>query len=252
MGRRARQRVVWAGVVAVMLGAAPGGRTSDLEAGAAATPIAIPGAGMASAMATAGSAPPPTSAAPAESDACATPRECFARMAAAQRTVASLHARFRQVKSIALLREPLVSTGELTYERPDRVRWEVKTPEALVVEMSGAELRAGPPGEVTAIDAGPAAHLFGDLAALFTASEEYASTRFAIAAGSAGPGSFLLTPRDPTASQLIESIELETDAALRLPRRAVIREPGGDRTEIELLDVRVTPASDAPARGATR
>jgi len=174
-------------------------------------------------------------------------------MAAAQRAVGTLHAKFRQVKTIALLREPLVSTGELTYERPDRVRWEVKTPDPLVVEMSSTGLRAGPPGEVQEIDAGAAVRLFGDLAGLFTASQEYASTRFSIAAGSAGAGSFLLTPRDPTVSQVIASIELDTDPKLGLPRRAVLREPDGDRTEIELLNIETIPAKEPndPAPGGT-
>jgi outer membrane lipoprotein carrier protein len=196
--------------------------------------------------------PGAASASPAGA-ACDTPAACFARMAAAQRAVGSLHARFRQVKTIALLREPLVSTGKLTYERPDRVRWEVETPDPLVVEMSSTGLRAGPPGEVQAIDAGAAVRLFGDLAGLFTASQEYASTRFSIGAGPAGWGSFLLTPRDPTVSQVIESIELDTDPALGLPRRAVLREPGGDRTEIELLDIETTPAKEPsePTPGGT-
>jgi hypothetical protein len=95
--------------------------------------------------------------------------------------------------------------------------------------------------------------LFGDLAGLFTASQEYASTRFSIGAGSAGAGSFLLTPRDPAVSQVIESIELDTDPALGLPRSAVLREPGGDRTEIELLDIETTPAKEPsePTPGGT-
>lgn len=174
---------------------------------------------------------------------CGTPQQCFARMAEAQRDVSRIRAQFRQTKHVALLAEPLVSTGRFSFERPDRVRWEMVTPEPLVVEIAGGALRAGPPGAVVDVDAGPAVGLFRDLGGLFTGAADYAGEqRFALSPGGS-PWSFVLTPRDPSIARVIGAIDVTLDPATGGPRRVAISERGGDRTEIELLDVQVERAA---------
>jgi outer membrane lipoprotein-sorting protein len=161
-------------------------------------------------------------------------------MVAAQRDVATIGARFRQTKYVAMLEEPLVSEGRFTFQRPDQVRWEMITPELLVVDISGSELRAGPPGEVAKVDAGPAVALFRDLAGIFTGAGDYAGNqRFTLGPGASGGDSFILTPRDPSVGRVIASIEIELDPGSGGPRRVVIAEAGGDRTEITLFDVAI-------------
>jgi outer membrane lipoprotein-sorting protein len=188
--------------------------------------------------------PAPAPGRSASGAGCGTPEQCFARMIAAQRDVSAIHARFRQTKHVAMLEEPLVSEGRFTFHRPDQVRWEMVTPEPMVVDIQGSELRAGPPGEVAKVDAGPAVALFRDLAGIFTGAADYAGQqRFALGRGSSGPQSFVLTPRDPSIARVIASIEIELDPASGGPRRAVIAEAGGDRTEIELFDVAVERAA---------
>ena len=181
---------------------------------------------------------PATESAPAAPGGCGTPQQCFARMADAQRGVARIRAGFRQTKHVALLKDPLVSTGRFTFERPDRVRWEMVTPEPLIVEIAGASLRAGPPGAVADVDAGPAVGLFRDLGGIFAGASDYAGEqRFTLASGTSGPWSFLLTPRDPSVARVIRAIDIELDPATGGPRRVAITESSGDRTEIELVDV---------------
>lgn len=198
--------------------------------------IAAPGvAGVAAAV---------PEASPAASAGCGTPQQCFARMADAQRDVARIRAGFRQTKHVALLKDPLVSTGRFTFDRPDRVRWEMVTPDPLVVEIAGGSLRAGPPGAVADVDAGPAVGLFRDLGGLFTGASEYAGEqRFTLSPGTSGPWSFVLTPRDPSVARVIRAIEVALDPATGGPRRVAITESSGDRTEIELVDVVVERAA---------
>lgn len=180
-----------------------------------------------------------------ESRGCGTPEQCLARMVAAQLGVERIRAEFRQTKHVALLAGPLVSTGRFSFERPDRVRWEMVTPEPLIVEMAGGALRTGPPGAVAEVDAGPATGLFRDLGAIFTGVPGYADVqRFALAPGTAGPCSFVLTPRDPSVARAIRAIGIELDPASGGPRRVTITETTGDRTEIELLDARVEHAEE--------
>lgn len=170
---------------------------------------------------------------------CGSPQQCFARMAEAQRGVSRIHAAFRQTKHVALLAEPLVSTGRFSFERPDRVRWEMVTPEPLVIEISGGALRAGPPGAVADVDGGPAVGLFRDLGGLFTGAADYAGEqRFALSAGGS-PWSVVLTPRDPSVARVIGAIDVTLDPTTGGPRRVAIAERSGDRTEIELLDVQI-------------
>ncbi len=172
------------------------------------------------------------------STGCGTPQQCFARMAEAQRDVARIRAGFRQTKHIALLKDPLVSTGRFTFERPDRVRWEMVTPEPLIVEIAGGSLRAGPPGAIADVEAGPAVGLFRDLGGIFAGASDYAGERrFALATGMSGPWSFVLTPRDPSVGRVIRAIDIELDPATGGPRRVAISESSGDQTEIELIDV---------------
>lgn len=215
-GRRPRRGRRLAGTIAVLCGLAAAER--------------VP----AHAVSPAASATP---AAPASGAPCGSPESCFARMVAAQRDVAAIRARFRQTKTIALLDGPLESEGRFSFARPDRVRWEMEKPEPLLVEVSGGELRVGPPGEAARVDAGPAVGLFRDLAGIFTGAGDYTGTRFTLGAGARGGESFVLTPRDPSLSRVIAAIEIELDAASGGPRRVTISEAGGDRTEIELLDV---------------
>jgi len=170
---------------------------------------------------------------------CGKPEQCFARMTAAQRDVARIGARFRQTKHVAMLADPLVSEGRFSFERPEKVRWEMVTPEPMVVEVAGNELRAGPPGAVATVDAGPAVALFRDLAGIFTGADGYAGKRFALGPGTSDGDSFRLTPRDPSVGRIITAIEIELDPVSGGPRRVVISEAGGDRTEIELFDVAV-------------
>ena len=59
-------------------------------------------------------------------------------------TVVSLEADFVQTKTVALMNEPQVSTGHMTYRAPDYLRWEYRTPQAVVWEMDGERSNVNP------------------------------------------------------------------------------------------------------------
>lgn len=181
-------------------------------------------------------------AATAAKPACGTPEECFRSFTQTQREVRSVEARFRQVKEIALLRDPLVSSGRFEFARDRGVRWEVEEPEPMVIEISGDRLRAGAPGELRDVDAGSSGELLGQLGGLF--SGEGGADRFTISAG-ATPGAIRLQPRDPSLARIVSAIELEVDAEVGVPRSVQIEEVGGDRTRIEMSDVEVERTPEA-------
>lgn len=51
--------------------------------------------------------------------------------------ILSLQADFVQTKSVAMMSEPQVSTGHMTYRAPDYIRWAYSTPQTVVWEIDG-------------------------------------------------------------------------------------------------------------------
>lgn len=154
-----------------------------------------------------------------------------------RRSSEALDAKFRQTKHIALLREPLVSTGRVRFEFPDGLRWEVVEPEPLVVDTRGGVLRAGPPGELRDVPTamlGPFSSLPGGFSGVFSASADEIAGSFDVTRESA-PGAFRLVPKDPGLARALESIELVLVPGTGVPARVVLNEAGGDRSEIEIL-----------------
>jgi hypothetical protein len=58
--------------------------------------------------------------------------------------IVSLEADFVQTKHVALMSEPQVSTGHMTYRAPDYLRWEYLTPQAVVWETDGKNSNVHP------------------------------------------------------------------------------------------------------------
>ena len=56
----------------------------------------------------------------------------------------SLEADFTQTKTVALMNEPQVSTGHLSYRSPDYIRWAYVTPQTTVWEVNGAHSNVSP------------------------------------------------------------------------------------------------------------
>lgn len=58
--------------------------------------------------------------------------------------IVSLEADFVQTKQVALMNEPQVSTGHLSYRAPEYMRWEYTSPQALVWEIDGKQSNVNP------------------------------------------------------------------------------------------------------------
>jgi len=58
--------------------------------------------------------------------------------------IVSLEADFVQTKSSAMMNEPQVSTGHMSYRAPDFMRWAYQTPEVLSWEINGTESNVNP------------------------------------------------------------------------------------------------------------
>ena len=58
--------------------------------------------------------------------------------------IVSLEADFVQTKNVAMMNEPQVSTGHMSYRAPDYMQWSYKTPQALVWEIDGEKSNVNP------------------------------------------------------------------------------------------------------------
>ena len=56
----------------------------------------------------------------------------------------SIEADFVQTKSVAMMSEPQVSTGHMTYRAPDYIRWAYSTPQTVVWEIDGDKSNVNP------------------------------------------------------------------------------------------------------------
>ena len=58
--------------------------------------------------------------------------------------ILSLQADFVQTKSVAMMSEPQVSTGHMTYRAPNYIRWAYSTPQTIVWEIDGDKSNVNP------------------------------------------------------------------------------------------------------------
>jgi outer membrane lipoprotein-sorting protein len=102
--------------------------------------------------------------------ACGSTAECLRRVEVEQRDLRTLRARFVQIKRLSLLDEPLESSGQLLFKRPDRVRWEMVKPEPLTVVINRGALHIPgvPESEQQALSASPVTAMLSQLGGLFT------------------------------------------------------------------------------------
>ena len=149
----------------------------------------------------------------------------------------AIEANFQQRKTIALLREPLESSGRVSLEPSGSFRWEVVAPEPFIVESRDGKLRVGEPGDLRLVKKGAPgldASFPRALQSIFLADAGSLEGSFEVAASDRA-GTFELIPRQGTLAPVVESMELELDPDSGVLQRVVIRQHGGDQTEIRFL-----------------
>ena len=167
------------------------------------------------------------------------------RVVQRQRGLHSMSAGFEQVRSSAMLLDDVRSSGEFCYLAPDRVRWDYRQPDAMVVLFSDDWVTtyhpAGKRAERVKVSSGDRRFVqalagtlpLDDLMAYFKIRfEERAS-----------PQPYLLV-LEPTAASLrrrLRSLSLEVDRSLLLPVVVDFHEADGDATRYEFHDIQIDP-----------
>jgi len=156
--------------------------------------------------------------------------------------VRTVFTRFVQERHLSLFNEPLRSEGCLCFEKPGRVRWEISSPYKSILLSDGSgvaqfewmdekwkKLDAGLAGAMQSVIAQIAAVMEGRYA---SDSREYTVT---LAASPEGPV-ITLVPRNATMRKMMQAIEVRLAADLRGTRGIILRETGGDFTDIRFSE----------------
>jgi outer membrane lipoprotein carrier protein len=155
--------------------------------------------------------------------------------------VRDLRARFTQrTASVALGSAPgaaLESRGEVFFAKPGRMRWSYQEPEPSLVVSDGTTVWIHDPEarEVQELPLGP--EFLSGAAIQFLLGDGRLTDEFTIAARGCGGAEvdLLLTPRRDSS---YERLELRADAKTGEIRSTVVVDVLGNRTEVELSDVR--------------
>jgi outer membrane lipoprotein-sorting protein len=159
----------------------------------------------------------------------------LASIAARAVGVRTLACTVRQERYLKVLSQPVLFTGKLTVEKPDRLRLEFTAPLPSVFLLDGSHgTHCSGDGEPRRFDLGadPAMAAMGRQMTSWMAGDYAAlQDRYEMATMEPGPG-VVMTPRDPGVARVIARLEVLFEPETRHPRRLEIIEPGGDRTVI--------------------
>ena len=172
---------------------------------------------------------------------------------ARQREVKTLRAAVVQRKRHPLLKGEVVTEGTLLFSRPNRLRWEVATPERTTIVIDDQALVIYHPDRKEAErrdlrdDFGSRA-VVDFLTAGMNLDVAELEKRFQVDLyRDDGRLSLVLTPRSRWVARAIASVTITQDEADALPRQIVVVGQKGDRTETSLAHAVVNPplAEDA-------
>lgn len=174
----------------------------------------------------------------------------------ARKELKTLRARFTQDRRIALLATSVKSSGELTCVTPDRLRWDLAPPDAIVyfVGPEGLSYKtksssATVPGGGKDAKGQNVARALGDLRALLTGDLASLRARYDLEASRGDDVEIKGTARDPTTAS-VRAFTLVLNRGLVTPLRARLFEGKNDSVDLVFSNVVVNgpvdPASLRP------
>ncbi len=162
----------------------------------------------------------------------------------AQKKTTTLVAQFTEEKRLKLLEKPVVSRGELFFNRPNQVRWEYTSPDRKVFVITEDRYVAYYPAlkraEEVPIRKFVGKRLFRFIGLGQSIDDLAKSYHFRLDTTDTMPGTHLLvlTPRKKKVRDRMVDLRIWVDATTYLPKRLQYRETDGDATSLEFHDLR--------------
>ena len=154
----------------------------------------------------------------------------------------TIFTRFVQERHLSLFNEPLHSEGFLCFQKPARIRWETTSPYKSILVSDGAGVAqfewADDHWKKLDLGLGDALQqVMSQIAGVMDG--RYASDKIAYAASvtnGADEVVITLVPQNETVRKMMVAIEVHLTADLKGTRRVVLRETGGDYTDIQFSE----------------
>jgi outer membrane lipoprotein carrier protein len=162
--------------------------------------------------------------------------EFLARLSKTLGQVKSVRADFTQTKQLAVFKRPVTAQGVLIFERPDRLRWEIRKPFRSILIVNGDKVAKFEwvDGQWRALKLGRAADAIliaiGRLRRWLTG--KFDEKAYEISVEKKPKTRLILKPRDEALKKTIASLELFPTKDLKAMRKVIVRERTGDVTEI--------------------
>jgi outer membrane lipoprotein carrier protein len=171
--------------------------------------------------------------------------ELIDRVVERQRSLRSLRADFVQVKHSELLLAPVTSTGEFIYLAPDRVRWDFRKPDSMVVLFASDSVTTYHPRQqlaervrVSRRDRRFVRAMAGTLPLDDMTSQFRVTLRDE---GAPAPYCLRLEPNKGSMIRKLDSLVVEIDRKLMLPVVVEYNEKDGDSTRYEFHHLELDP-----------
>lgn len=166
------------------------------------------------------------------------------RVQVARAAVRSMIARFRQERTLGLLRASVVSRGQLTLLAPDRLRWELFAPDSVIYWVGPSGIACASARSRIAVDrpmAGPTMTVLDDLLLFLGGEFGKLEARYEIRLAPLAGGGIRMTnlPRDGLRMSALRRLEIDLASDLVSPRRLLLEETSTDRVAIDFEDVQV-------------
>ena len=166
----------------------------------------------------------------------------FARI---EKTVSTVHAvasEFRQERRLAMLKEPLISSGRFNYEKPDKLRWEFLSPDPSGFLVNGKLAKQwkgkNNPPEAFDLQQNPVIQLIVDQLLTWTKADfAWIEQRYTVSVVKENPISLKLVPRSSKEKQYIDHILVSFEAETDYSNAVDIIEKGGDSTRIRFFNM---------------
>ena len=173
----------------------------------------------------------------------------FERIAKAASMVSTIASEFRQERHLSMLKEPSVATGRFSFQKPEKLRWEIMTPEPFGFFINGnvAKQWKGKGGIPEAFDLrdNPVLKLIVEQITAWTKADFKAiEKQYSITILRENPVTLRLTPRSSGERKYIRHIQISFETETLHPNRVEIAEQGGDVTIIQFFDMKINTTLD--------
>ncbi len=162
-------------------------------------------------------------------------------MGTALKSIRSLRAEFVQERHVSLFLEPLSAKGICSFERPDRLRWELLEPyvSILILDARNVAKFDVVEGKLRRLELGAAdllREVLGQIAGWIRGDFSQADDVYELRLEKGSDYRLIMQPRSAEMRKMIRAVELSINPATHRVTQVVIREPGEDYLESRFVE----------------